>query len=434
MKRRLSIILTLILFLTAVSQPYQVYARGTVISVTRTYAAPRGVSMFTDVYIRSERNVFRAYDNDDRNVISLIGNGRIRGAWESDIDYILRAPEVLVRFNRNMPEGTEFQIRLHNLVWFFRSVEQHYPSIFIDDDYSGGIELLLPSNYNRHRGLFVPSGTGTGGVYTRIITPADYYEARYKLVICDTNDREATVTLLQSVRYGYVARIPLIAKASDYTSSASVEIIGTSDGIIRSGLHSVLCANALALQEMRRNPTTTVATVHMTGVEHIRIPEIVIRENTHGIIGSGSIILTAPEGFIIVPDVDCDQLGRITRRTPYLRDADGNPIINITLGGGLSWRDRLVYPQRYRRDSVPGTDFRLHYRGTAGNINASVLVIDFTNIVQSRFRSPGYVVISGLRLVATGDVESGAKHMEIAPFAGIEYLTAQSFRVGTIVE
>jgi len=391
-----------------------------------------GVSMLTDVYIRSEHSTFRAFDNDDRNIISRVGNARIR-EWESNVDFILRAPELEMRIHRNLPEGTEFQVRLHNLSWFFRSVEEHEPAILIDDNYSGGIELLLPTNYNRFRGLFVPSGTGTGGTYTRIVG-IDSREVPYKLIVSDTDDREATIVLLRNVRYGDIIRIPLIAKSSNYLGNAAVEVIGTSDRAISSGIYSVLAANPVGTENMRRNPTNTTATIHMTGIEQIRIPEIVIRENTHGVLGNGSIMLTAPEGFIIIPDVDYGELERITRTTPSLRDEDGAPIINVTLGGGLNWRNLLVNDELYQQNAAAGTDFRLHYRNPAGNLDASILIIELNNIVQSRFREPGYLVISGLRLVAVGDVSPGAQYMNISAFSNMEDLTEQSFRVGSIVE
>jgi len=375
--------------------------------------------------------MFIAFDNDDRNLISNVGNARIR-EWNSEIDFIFRAPHLELFVQNNVVAGTEFTVRLHNMTWFFRSVETHTPSIFINDSYSGGIEMLLPSNYNRHAGLFVPSGVKTGGTYTRIV-PLHSDEVPFELSVSDTDARYAVVTVLESAFYGDVIRIPLIAIAPNHTRGVSVEIIGSNESLITSGLYPLMSASTTITEDIRRNATHTSATIHMTGVNYIRIPQIVIRENTHGIIENGEIMLSAPEGFIIVPDVEVERLGRVTRRTPYFRDENGNYIVDIVLGGGISWRNLQIREHDYQQEAAVGEDFRFHYRNPAGELDPSVLRIQLNNIVRSRFREPGYVAIRGLRIVAMGEVLPGAKYMEITPFNNMEYLTPQSFHVGTIV-
>ena len=432
MKKRILLIFALALFSAVTLQTFYVHAHvGTQNSLTRNYVAPNGVSMFTDVYIRSERIQFMVSDNDDRNIISRIGNGRVR-EWESDIDFIMRAPELEMRIQSSVAAGTEFGLRLHNLTWFFRSIEDHTPSIFIDADYSGGIERLLPTNYSRFRGLFVPSGTGTGGVYTRIVS-IHSNEVPFELRISDDNNREATVVLLEGANYGDIIRIPLITKAPNSMRSASVEVIGTDDRLISSGLYPLLSANTIITDAMRRNATHTSATMHMTGTDHIRIPEIIIRENTHGIIESGSIKLTAPEGFIFVPDVEQEKLGRIGIRSLNRLDENGLPIINISLGGGLSWRNLMVLDDTNPQRSAIAANVRIRYNHPIGGLDPSVLIIEFSNISRSQFRDLGYLTISGLRLVAVEDVEPGIKYVEISAFTNMKNLTEQSFRVGTIL-
>jgi len=430
MRKKFILIFALTLLFVLTVQAFSVYAR-TQNSLTRTYAAPPGIAMFTDVYIRSEQNMFLANDTDDRNLVSLVGNGRVR-EWNSDIDFIFRAPELRMRVTGNIPAGTEFEIRLHNLEWFFRSVEVHNPPIFIAYDYSGGIERLLPSSYNRLRGLFIPNAEGVGGVYTRIV-PIGGYEVPFELRIAD-NGRDATVVFLRSAVYGDFLTIPMVTRTTNIVRSATVEIIGMGDRMITSGLHAMLSAYAVDTDSIRNNATHTTATIHMTGVTQLRVPEIVIRENIHGIIETGSIRLKAPQGFIIVPDVERERLGRLTRRTPYFRDENGDTVINVTLGGGLNWRNLMVSPYLYQQNAVAGTDFRLHYRNPAGNLDPSILTIQLNNIERSRFRDRGYVVISGLRLIAVDEVSPGPVHMEISAFSGMEYLTTQSFFVGTLVE
>ena len=430
MKKKMLLAFILALLSVVTVQAFSLYAR-TQNSLTRTYAAPDGIAMFTDVYMRSEQNMFFANDTDHRNLVSLIGNGRVR-EWNSDIDYIFRAPELHMRVTGNIPSGTEFEIRLHNLEWFFRSVEVHTPSIFIAYDYSGGIELLLPSSYNRFRGLFVPNAEGVGGVYTRIV-PVGSYEVPFELIVND-NGRDATVVLLRSAVYGDFIRIPIVSRTTNHVRSATVEVISGCDRIIRSGLHTMLSAYVVATDDMRRNATHTTATIHMTGVTQIRVPEIIIRENFHGIIENGSIQLEAPEGFIIIPDVDREELGRLTRRTPYFRNEDGEMIIDVRLGGGVHWRNLMVSPYLYQQNAVAGTDFSLHYRNPAGNLDPSILRIQLNNIERSRFRDRGYVAISGLRLVAVGEVSPGPLYIEVSPFSVMEELTIQRFHVGTLVE
>ena len=430
MKKRILLIFTLALLSTVTFQAFAVYAR-TQNSLSRTFAAPNGIAMFTDVYMSSEQVMFVASDTDHRNLVSRVGNGRVR-QWESDIDFIFRAPELQMRVTGNIPAGTEFELRLHNLEWFFRSVEVHTPSIFIAYNYSGGIELLLPTSYNRLRGLFIPNEEGVGGVYTRIV-PVGGYEVPFELRIAD-NGRDATVVFLRSAVYGDFLRIPIVSRTTNNTRSTTVEVISGSDRLIPSGLHAMLSVYTVATDDIRNNATHTSATIHMTGVQQLRIPEIVIRENFHGIIENGSIRLEAPEGFIIVPDIDRERLGQITRRTPYFRDEDGEMVIDVRLGGGLNWRNLMVSEDLYQQNAVAGADFRLHYRNPAGNLDPSILVIQLDNIERSRFRDRGYVVISGLRLVAVDDVSPGAVYMEVSAFSAMEELTTQSFRVGTLVE
>jgi len=432
MSKKIILVFALALFFATSLQAVNVYARsGTQNRVTQTYAAPPGVVMFTDRGLISEQTMFIAFDNDDRNLISRVGNARVR-EWNSEVDFIFRAPHLELFVQNNVAAGTEFTILLHNMTWFFRSVETHTPSIYINDNYSGGIEILLPTNYNRLAGLFVPSGVGTGGTYTRIV-PLHSDEVPFELRVSDTDARYAVVTVLESAFYGDVIRIPLIAKAPSHIRGASVEVIGTNESLITSGLYQLMSARTTMPQDMRRNATHTSATVHMTGVNYIRIPQIVIRENTHGIIENGEIVLTAPEGFMIVPDVEVERLGRVTRRTPYFRDENGDYIVDIVLGGGISWRNLQVREHNYQDEAAVGTDFRFHYRNPAGDLDPSVLRIQLNNIVRSRFREPGYVAIRGLRIVAVGEVLPGEKYMEIAPFNNMEYLTTQSFHVGTIV-
>ena len=431
MKKRILLIFTLALIFTVTFQTLSVYAR-TRNSLSRTFAAPDGIAMFTDVYMSSSEQVmFVASDSDHRNLVSRIGNGRVR-QWESDIDFIFRAPELQMRVTGNIPSGTEFEIRLHNLEWFFRSVEEHTPSIFVDYDYSGGIELLLPTSYNRLRGQFIPNEEGVGGVYTRTV-PIGSYEVPFELRVSD-NGTHATVVFLRSAVYGDFLRIPIVSRTTNNTRSATVEVISGGDRLIPSGLHAMLSVYTVITDDLRSNATHTSATIHMTGIEELRVPEIVIRENFHGIIENGSIRLEAPEGFIIIPDTPREGLGQITRRTPYFRDEDGEMIIDVRLGGGLSWRNRMVNENLYQQNAVAGTDFRLNYRNPAGNLDPSVLIIQLNNIERSRFRDRGYVVISGLRLAAITDVSPGAVYMEVSAFSGMEELTTQSFRVGTLVE
>ena len=430
MKKRILLAFTLALLSVIAFQGITVYAARTRNSLTITYAAPDGIAMFTDAAIRSEQNIFLANDTDHRNLISLIGNGRVR-EWNSDIDYIFRAPELRMRVTGNIPTGTEFEIRLHNLEWFFRSVEAHSPSIFIAYDYSGGIERLLPSSYNRHHGSFIPNAEGVGGVYTRTV-PVGGYEVPFELRI-NENGRDATVVLLRSAIYGEVIRIPIVSRTTNNARSATVEIISPNERMITSGLHAMLSAYHVAT-DSRTNATHTAATIHMTGVSQIRIPEIVIRENFHGVIESGTIRLKAPEGFIIIPDVDRDELGRLTSRTPYFRNEDGEVIIDVRLGGGVSWRNLTVSPYTYQQNAVAGTDFRLNYRNPAGNLDPSILRIQFNNIERSRFRDRGYIAISGLRLVSVGEVTPGPLYIEVSAYAGMEDLTTQWFHVGTLVE
>ena len=436
--KKIALLATIFALLFALSSQQTFYAAralsrvGTVNRLTRNYGSPTGVTMFTDVAIFSEQSMFIAIDNDQRNIISRIGNARVR-EWNSDIEHIFRAPELELRVQHNVSAGTEFSIRLHNLEWFFRSViDNQTPSIFIDDNYSGGIDQLLPSSYNRLMGTFVPSGFGTGGTYTRIITEHSR-ELPFELIVSDHDSGYAIVRILSSGRFGDVIRIPIVARTTNYVRGASVEVIATSDSMITSGLYTVMSAVAVIPQDIRRNDTHTSATIHTTGIDQIRIPEIVIQENTHGIIENGSIRLEAPEGFIIVPDIDRESLGNITWRTPHLLNQDGTPVINVTLGGGLSWSNLTVRPGHYQTEGALGQDFRLRYSNPAGNLNPSILTIDINNLVASRFREPGYVVITGLRLLAVGDIVPGAQFIEITPFNNMEYLTSQSFHVGTIV-
>jgi len=327
-----------------------------------------------------------------------------------------------------MPGGTEFQVRLHNLEWFFRNNHEDSPP-----DFNCGIERLLPTSYNRLRGTFVPSGVGTGGTYTRIPV-ADSYEAPFRLVISNVDPTLATIVLTRNVIVGEYLRIPIVARVLNPGLGASVEVVGTQSRTITSTIHTALNANWTLSEEISNNRTTTRVPIPMTGVTQIRVPDIVITENVHATIGNGSFQLTAPEGFIIVPEGWEGTLDSINRRTPYMTDAEGNPIIDVTLGGGLRWRNNILAgAPSYQQNAVSGTDFRLRYRNPAGNIDASILTVELTNIVPSTFRNSGSITISGLMLVAVGDPTPGNQYMTISRFTQMENFTDQRFLVGTIV-
>ena len=437
MKKKLLTAFILTIFLAAAFGTF-VYGY-TVNSLTRFgFNAPAGIALLTDSPMRANTNILFLYDNNDRNVANLSGNARIR-YWESDILYVVRAPELIMQFNRNLPAGTEFQIRLHNLAWFFRSADERYPYILAYNNYSGGIERLFPTSYNRNRGLFVPNTPDSiGGVYTRRLNPQiavnekNPVEVSYELIISDYNDRLATIVLLNDAYIGNILRIPIVAKLLNPAIDSSVEVIGNAERSITSGIYRISHGNPTPNLAMRNiNSTFTRVPSPQSGTTEIWIPEIVITENTHGVIRNGALILSAPEGFIIVPDVDNDRLGRINSRILNIRNEIDEHVINLRVSGGLYWRNRFgVLSQDYAEHE---RDFRLRYRNPAGDIDASQLLIEFKYLVESRFRNPGHVIISGLRLVAVDEVEPGPLHMRISQFNNMDNFSEQYFYVGTIV-
>ena|GEM_PF-5041338 len=434
MKRCVFKVFVLTIFLTIVFGTFSIYAYTRNTLTTHNFSVQTGIVMFTDVHMRAGFDTLHLYDNEYRNIASPVRNARVRH-WDSNILYAMRAPELTLRFGKSLPAGTEFHIRLHNLTWFFRSVEERYPYIIANNNYSDGIEILFPSSYNRNRGLFVPTTIdGIGGVYTRMINPQVFVsdsapiEALYELIICDYDDRLATVRLLNDVNMNNFIRIPIVARLINPAIGASVEVIGTVDRSITSGIYRVAYGN---YKLNLANSAFTRVPFSQTGSTEISIPEIVITENMHGIIRRGSLILTAPEGFIIVPDAPNNPLTRISQRTLLLRDHEGEPVVNIRAGGGLFFRN--IYNVLSQAYVTPEIDFRLRYQNPGGVIDASTLIVEFRSISESSFRNPGYVVISGLKLIAVDDFIPGSQHMKVAPFTNMDEFVEHYFYVGTVV-
>ena len=397
---------------------------------TRSYLSeeykntPLGPTMLTD-YESYGNKLYNLKDAEDRSSINSAGDAKV-DKWKSDIEYVIQAPELEVYFEGQMPTGTEFEVRLINLTWFFRNSGDDRFLPITTDNYTGGIESLFPTSYNKYKGKYMPSDySGIGGTYSR----ERENEVPYLLIV-DENDPSVARVVLLSDTYGRSSLIiPIVSRLVSY-GDARVEIVPTKSASISPGSHTILLADREVQRNAnQKNATVTTVPNPQSGIAEIPIPEIVISENAHGIIRDGSIMLTAPEGFAILPDVDNEKLKNIGHQTLDIKDNHGNYIVNATLGGGLKWKS--TYHNPHQDDPFRNTDIRFYYRNPPGNMDTSRFIVEFKNLINSSELNLGSVTITGLKLVPlTNDNAPGDLYINISSFANMSGLITEDFIAG----
>ena len=393
--------------------------------LSKEYDTPNGNAMLTD-YREYERKVHDLSVPEERTALNPSGAAKVR-KWQSDFDFVVEAPTLLIYFDGQMPINTEFEIKLTNLQWFFRNSDDDASLPVCTDNYTGGIETLFPTSYNKHAGRYVPDdSSGVNGVYTRELEN----EIAYNLIISDDNEYVARIVLFNGAYSNQPLRIPLVTRLTKY-ADAKVEIVPTVSSSVSAGVHTVFRADKSANSNRPIISTTTNVPNPMNGISEISIPEIVITENIHGVIGNGAVILTAPDGFALLPDVDSSRLKKIDIHTMNIKDDDGEPVVNVSLDGGLKWKNmRQVF---YQQDPDRTSDIKLYHRNPAGNIDTSKFIVEFNNLVKSADNNTGSVTITGLKLVALHDEHiEGDLYINISPYMGMEELIIENFKAGVL--
>ena len=397
---------------------------------TRSYLSedykntPNGVTMLTDSEYYGGK-LYDLRDNEDRSRINSAGEAKIE-TWKSEIEFVTQAPELEIYFEAEMANGSEFEVRLTNLKWFFRNSGADSLFPITTDYYQGGIGLLFPTSYNKYKGRYMPSDySGIGGVYTR----EHDGEVPYDLIVDEDNPSVARVVLLSNAYTNSTLKIPIVSRLISY-GDAKVEIVPTVTYGISPGVHTILTADKEVIRTSnQQSATVTTVPNPKSGIAEIPIPEIVISENTHSIIGNGSIALTAPEGFAILPNVDNEKLKKIDHQTLDIKDNHGNYIVNATLGGSLKWKS--TYHNPHQDDPLRGNDIKFYYRNPPGNIDTSRLIIEFKNLINSTERNPGSISITGLKLVPIADTYiPGDLYINISPYVEMKGLVTEDFIAG----
>jgi len=393
--------------------------------LSRNYDTPDGMTMFSDVNDYGDRIYYMSSD-EDKNIIKASGNAKI-GKWQSDIEFVMTAPELQIHFEGDVPANTEFEVRLTNLKWFFRNSGTDIFLPRCTDYFTGGIELLFPTSYNSFRGKFMPDdNSGLTGVYTRERDD----EVDYRLYVSEDNVHVARVVLMERADANTTLKIPLVTLLTSY-ADAKVEIVPTMSSSISPGVHTVLTADKVIREAKQRIPTTTTVPNPMSGIAEIPIPEIVITENIFGIIDNGALVLTAPEGFALLPNVDNEKLKTVEQRMLNMKNEYGEYVVNAHLTGGLKWKSMYYNP--YQQNPEREKDIKFYYRNPPGFIDTNKLVIEFKDLIKSTNQDQGAIIITGLKLVPlTDDYNSGDIYVNISPYLGLKELVTENFLAGII--
>ena len=392
--------------------------------LSKEYDTPEGTTMFTDVWSYNS-SYYNLKDAEDRTSINGSGAAKI-DKWKSDIEYVREAPELQIYFEGAVPPNTEFEVRLTNLKWFFRNSGADPALSITTYGLDGGLELLYPTTYNKYIAKYIPDDySGLSGEYIREANN----EVAYRLIISEGNESVAKVVLLNGANSYETLRIPLVTLLTNY-ADAKVEIVPTTSSSISPGIHTVLKADR-KISTAKQPSTTTTVPSPMSGINEVSVPEILITENLFGIIENGAIILTAPEGYAILPDVNQDKLKKLDLRTLNIKDDAGNYVVNVSLGGGLKWKN--LRSELFQQNPVREVDLKLYHSYPPGGIDPSRLIIEFKNLVKSTDRSPGSVSITGLKIVKTGDEYApGDLYLNISPYFGNRDIVSEDFVVGII--